>query len=223
MSDARCARRDRWSGTRNRARALVVAPLLAAAIGGGVAASQPASAATTWAGLRQCESGGNYRANTGNGYFGAYQFTLSTWRGLGYSGLPSDAAPAVQDQAALRLARRSGFSQWPACGRGMGADDLASSSISPVQASRSTARVIVPAVYTSSAGRPYFTTAMASTVRDDVRSWQARMNTLGYHITVDGCYGPQSAQATRSLQAAKGFPVDGIVGPRTWAATFGVV
>ncbi|WP_322759154.1 transglycosylase family protein [Frankia sp. Cr2] len=103
---------------------MVVTPALVAAIGGGIAMSQPASAATTWEGLRQCESGGDYGANTGNGYYGAYQFSLGTWQGLGYTGLPSSASPGTQDEAAIKLAARSGFSQWPVCGKGMGADQL---------------------------------------------------------------------------------------------------
>ena len=69
-----------------------------------------------WAAIRQCESGGNYFTNTGNGYYGAYQFSQSTWQGLGYSGLPSNAPPAVQDQAAQQLQSRSGWGQWPVCG-----------------------------------------------------------------------------------------------------------
>jgi len=83
-------------------------------------ATQPASGAPiggVWAELRQCESGGNYSDNTGNGYYGAYQFILSTWRGLGFPGLPSNATPAVQDQAAQKLQARSGWGQWPACSR----------------------------------------------------------------------------------------------------------
>ncbi len=70
-----------------------------------------------WAAIRQCESGGNYSANTGNGYYGAYQFSASTWHSLGYSGLPSNAPASVQDQAAAQLAARSGMGQWPVCGR----------------------------------------------------------------------------------------------------------
>ena len=70
-----------------------------------------------WAALRHCESGGNYADNTGNGYYGAYQFSLGTWHGLGFSGLPSNAPPAVQDQAAQELQARSGWGQWPACSR----------------------------------------------------------------------------------------------------------
>ncbi len=68
-----------------------------------------------WAELRQCESGGNYAEDTGNGYFGAYQFALATWEGLGYTGLPSDAPPAVQDAAAQHLQALRGWGQWPAC------------------------------------------------------------------------------------------------------------
>jgi resuscitation-promoting factor RpfB len=52
--------------------------------------------------LRMCESHGNYSDNTGNGYFGAYQFSLGTWERLGYSGLPSSAPPSVQDEAIVR-------------------------------------------------------------------------------------------------------------------------
>jgi hypothetical protein len=79
-------------------------------------ATRPASG-DVWAGLRQCESNGNYADNTGNGYYGAYQFSLTTWRGLGLPGLPSDAPPAVQDQAAQNLQARSGWGQWPSCSR----------------------------------------------------------------------------------------------------------
>jgi resuscitation-promoting factor RpfB len=73
-----------------------------------------------WAALRQCESGGNYATDTGNGYYGAYQFSASTWHGLGLSGLPSQAPPATQDAAAVELQARSGWGQWPACSRRLG-------------------------------------------------------------------------------------------------------
>jgi len=73
-----------------------------------------------WARLRACESGGNYRINTGNGFYGAYQFAAGTWHGLGYSGLPHQAPPEVQDAAAQRLQARSGWGQWPSCSRRLG-------------------------------------------------------------------------------------------------------
>jgi nucleoid-associated protein YgaU len=83
-------------------------------------ASQPAPAGGVWAELRACESGGNYAEDTGNGYYGAYQFALSTWEGLGFGGLPSDAAPAVQDEAAQELQALYGWDQWPACAAELG-------------------------------------------------------------------------------------------------------
>jgi hypothetical protein len=73
-----------------------------------------------WEELRMCESGGDYSADTGNGYYGAYQFLLSTWEGLGFSGLPSSAPPAEQDQAAQELQSRYGWGQWPACSSELG-------------------------------------------------------------------------------------------------------
>jgi peptidoglycan hydrolase-like protein with peptidoglycan-binding domain len=70
-----------------------------------------------WACIRQHESGGNYATNTGNGYYGAYQFALATWRALGGSGLPSSAPPAVQDAMAQKLQAQSGWGQWPVTSR----------------------------------------------------------------------------------------------------------
>ncbi|KLL10292.1 transglycosylase family protein [Protofrankia coriariae] len=241
MSSARSRNRHHETGrTRLGARALVVAPALAAAVSGSIVMSQPASAATTWAQLRQCESGGNYSTNTGNGYYGAYQFSLSTWQSLGYTGLPSNASPATQDEAALRLANRSGFGQWPICGQGMGADQLAagasssgagssgasSSGSGSVSAGGSTGstgtqRWVVSQSAQRLADNTLFTTGLIYQVRSDVRTWQRQMNRLGYRIRIDGRYGPQSAFAATLLQGSRGLQVDGICGPRTRAATFG--
>lgn len=68
------------------------------------------------ASTRQCESGGNYSTNTGNGFYGAYQFTLSTWASVGGQGNPAYASPLEQDYRAVILLRRSGAGQWPVCG-----------------------------------------------------------------------------------------------------------
>jgi len=74
-----------------------------------------------WARLRHCESGGRYDINTGNGFYGAYQFLPRTWRNLGYPGLPHEATPEMQDEAARKLQTRSGWGQWPVCSRRIGA------------------------------------------------------------------------------------------------------
>src|SRR5487761_1957677 len=101
-------------GTKRHSHARVVASLTAASLlrpGANVKLFVPLQG--SWEQLRVCESGGNYLENTGNGYYGAYQFSLSTWQGLGLSGLPSQASPGLQDQAAVRLQRRSGWGSWP--------------------------------------------------------------------------------------------------------------
>ncbi len=81
--------------------------------------SGPASPSQLQA-LRYCESGNNYQENTGNGYYGAYQFSESTWLNLGFGGYPNQAPPATQDQAAETLLARSGWGQWPACSAMLG-------------------------------------------------------------------------------------------------------
>ena len=84
------------------------------------APSQPAGSADVWLQLRECESGNDYQANTGNGFYGAYQFSQQTWTDLGYPGRPDLEPPAMQDQAAQQLQAQSGWGQWPACSAALG-------------------------------------------------------------------------------------------------------
>jgi resuscitation-promoting factor RpfB len=70
-----------------------------------------------WPALANCESSGNPRAVSSNGaYRGLYQFTMSSWAGVGGSGDPIDASPNEQTYRAQLLYRRSGDSVWPVCG-----------------------------------------------------------------------------------------------------------
>jgi hypothetical protein len=66
--------------------------------------------------VRMCESGGNYRIDTDNGFYGAYQFTLSSWAAVGGRGYPNQAPPWEQDMRALRLRAVQGTGAWPNCG-----------------------------------------------------------------------------------------------------------
>lgn len=66
--------------------------------------------------VRQCESRGRYTISTGNGFFGAYQFTLSSWYAVGGRGYPHQASPAEQDYRAVRLLWLQGRGAWPNCG-----------------------------------------------------------------------------------------------------------
>jgi hypothetical protein len=82
--------------------------------------SRAVATSAKWLALRNCESGDDYADDTGNGYYGAYQFALGTWWSLGYSGLPNEAPAAVQDRAAVRLQHVSGWSAWPVCSAEVG-------------------------------------------------------------------------------------------------------
>jgi LysM repeat protein len=85
-------------------------------------AAVPANAVSgsVWDRLAQCESGGNWAINTGNGFYGGLQFTLATWRGVGGSGYPHQASRAEQIKRGQILQARSGWGQWPACTAKMG-------------------------------------------------------------------------------------------------------
>ena len=67
--------------------------------------------------IAACESGGNPATNTGNGFYGKYQFTQQTWASVGGSGNPAAASEAEQDRRAAMLYAREGASPWPVCGR----------------------------------------------------------------------------------------------------------
>jgi hypothetical protein len=66
--------------------------------------------------IAACESGGNPRTDTGNGFYGKYQFTPQTWQAIGGSGNPASASEAEQDRRAARLLATAGAGQWPVCG-----------------------------------------------------------------------------------------------------------
>ena len=72
--------------------------------------------------LQSCE--GSYTSNTGNGYYGAYQFDKQTWGGYGGYAVASDAPPAVQDEKAWLTYQRRGWQPWPSCSKKMGLQDI---------------------------------------------------------------------------------------------------
>ncbi|GAA2177401.1 hypothetical protein GCM10009784_27930 [Arthrobacter parietis] len=95
----------------------------AALVGVGITASAGAAnaaPASTWDALAQCESGGNWGINTGNGFSGGLQFTPSTWAGFGGQGLPQDASRAEQIAVAERVLDGQGWGAWPACSAKLG-------------------------------------------------------------------------------------------------------
>jgi hypothetical protein len=88
-------------------------PRPAPAAGGGIPVD-----GNVWDALAQCESGGNWAINTGNGYYGGLQFSYSTWLGNGGGDFAEYAHLATREQQILiaeNLHARRGFQPWPAC------------------------------------------------------------------------------------------------------------
>ena len=80
-----------------------------------------AGGSTVWDQLAQCESGGNWATNTGNGYYGGLQFNLSTWHAYGGSGYPNQASRETQIAIATKVRDASGgYGAWPACAASLG-------------------------------------------------------------------------------------------------------
>ncbi|WP_413799693.1 transglycosylase family protein [Streptomyces iranensis] len=98
--------------------------LAGAAVAAPLIGATSASAATTsqWDQVAQCESGGNWSINTGNGYFGGLQFSSSTWAAYGgtaYAPTADKAGKAQQIQIAEKVLGSQGKGAWPVCGKGL--------------------------------------------------------------------------------------------------------
>lgn len=75
-----------------------------------------------WDRLAQCESGGDWSINTGNGFFGGLQFGLSSWKAVGGEGYPHHASKSEQIARAEKLQDIQGWGAWPACSKKLGLD-----------------------------------------------------------------------------------------------------
>lgn len=84
---------------------------------GTVAVADPG---VNWDAVAACESGGNWATNTGNGFLGGLQFTLSTWRANGGTGMPNQASRETQISVANRVLATQGIGAWPVCGKRAG-------------------------------------------------------------------------------------------------------
>jgi len=91
-----------------------------AAVGVEVLTAGTAHADPNWDAIAACESGGNWSIATGNGYYGGLQFSLSTWRAYGGTGMPQNASRETQIAVAQRVLAGQGIGAWPVCGKRAG-------------------------------------------------------------------------------------------------------
>ncbi|MGW4044307.1 transglycosylase family protein [Streptomyces sp. NPDC004721] len=110
--------------TSKATRVVALAGVAGAAVAAPLMAVGDASAATAseWDAVAQCESGGNWSINTGNGFYGGLQFTNSTWAGYGGTAYASRADLASKSQqiaVAEKVLAGQGKGAWPVCGKGL--------------------------------------------------------------------------------------------------------
>jgi hypothetical protein len=97
--------------------ALVVAPMT-------LSAATAQADSVDWDAIAQCESGGNWSTNTGNGFYGGLQFKPTTWADNGGVGHPAMASREEQIRVAENVLRTQGLRAWPKCGGNAGGPSL---------------------------------------------------------------------------------------------------
>jgi LysM repeat protein len=118
--------------------------------------STPAEAATThdWDGVAQCESGGNWQINTGNGYYGGLLFSQSTWAaegGTAYAARADLASPAQQVAVAEKVLATQGIGAWPVCGKHLTGGTTSTADSTTSSATSPAAQAVTPSTTTSTA------------------------------------------------------------------------
>ncbi|MFG2364235.1 transglycosylase family protein [Streptomyces mirabilis] len=103
-------------------RVATLAGVTGVAIAAPLMAAGNASAASQWDAVAQCESGGNWSINTGNGYYGGLQFSASTWAAYGgtaYAATANQASKSQQITVGEKVLAAQGKGAWPTCGTGL--------------------------------------------------------------------------------------------------------
>ncbi|MFF3376437.1 transglycosylase family protein [Streptomyces sp. NPDC002680] len=152
-------------------RVVAIAGVTGAAVAAPLLAAGSASAATSaeWDTVAQCESGGNWSINTGNGYYGGLQFSASTWAAYGgtaYASTADQASKSQQITVAEKVLAGQGKGAWPVCGTGLSSAsyDGGSSSDSGTSTSTGTSETTTRSTDEQSASRSQERPAVKKTV-----------------------------------------------------------
>ncbi|MDO5635050.1 MAG: transglycosylase family protein [Micrococcus sp.] len=184
-------------------RIAAVAAGVIVASGLAVGSSTSAEASTVWDRVAQCESGGNWKINTGNGHYGGLQFTASTWRAFGgttYAPRAHQATKAQQITIAKKVLKTQGPGAWPTCSRKAGLTRANGAAVN-VSASSSSAKTTAPK---AASGK------LAVDGRFGPASTRAMEKWLGTSVN-----GSMSSADIRALQRKVGARADGRMGPET--------
>lgn len=206
-----------------------VGVVAAAAIstGLGVATTAPAAAAgTVWDRVAKCESGGNWKINTGNGYQGGLQFSSSTWRAYGggkYASTANQATKAEQIAIARRTLQGQGPGAWPVCGARAGltrANGNASANATPASnpgsSSTSTRTTTKSSIRTlAKSTTKYPKTGQRSAKVLNLQRRLVKADVLKARYTT-GYFGSLTKTAVKKFQAQESLDKTGKVNKLTW-------
>jgi nucleoid-associated protein YgaU len=132
------------SARKGRTAAVLAGAVLLAPLGLLAATGDAAAAGSgVWDRIAQCESGGNWHINTGNGYYGGLQFAAGTWRAYGgtaYAPTADRASRSAQIAVATKVPHAQGWGAWPVCSARAGASGAVPSAASPAASGDVTAK-----------------------------------------------------------------------------------
>jgi len=146
-----------------------------AGLGLGVLVGSAQAADHNWDGVAECESGGNWSINTGNGYYGGLQFSQSTWEaygGLAYAARADLASKEAQIAVAERTLAGQGIGAWPTCGQYLTAG-TSSPAAAPAPAPAPAAAPAAPAATGSYTVQPGDTLSTIASTVGTAGGWEA--------------------------------------------------
>ena len=180
-----------------------------ATVGAGIATSSSAQAGTVWDRLANCESGGRWNINTGNGFYGGLQFSYTTWNAFGggrYASTADRASKAEQILVAKRVLQAQGPGAWPHCSVVAGLTRANGGAVDPgaTTASRSTARKALSSRSATRAGKLAVDGVRGPKTNAAIERW------VGGSVN-----GSLSRTDIQRLQRKVGSAPDGVIGPKT--------
>ncbi|GJF27802.1 transglycosylase [Kitasatospora sp. NE20-6] len=197
---------------RNRVRtALVGGAMVAALPVAGLVTANSASAASvsTWDAVAQCESGGNWAINTGNGFYGGLQFTNSTWAAFGgtaYASQANLATKAQQISVAEKVLASQGPGAWPVCSvkAGLTKGGAAAQVDTTTPAATPAPKAAAPKAAAPKAAAPATTAPKADTEQKASRSETRAKSDWNTKKTDGGSYTVQAGDTLSKIANAKG-------------------
>lgn len=196
-------------------RAAVALALGGLSVGALTVPSANAADLATWEKLAQCESGGNWSINTGNGFYGGLQFTQQSWNGVGMSGSPHTASKEAQIEAGERLLALQGWGAWPACTAKYGLSGAATPTYTDTGVAKSAASTSVASSAT--------VVAPQSNTQTPVTQPQAPVAVEAPAVTSADAASTAAVEAAPVVPVAEPAPVETVKAPRVASSTYQVV